>query len=774
MAFRAYHLNGFLAAGLILLGVNHALAIDLAQHPGKAIYEKQCLDCHGPQGEGSDKKETDPLVGDRTLESLAGRIDRTMPEDDPDACVGPDAQAVAEYIYHAFYSEEAQARLRPVTRDLSHLTGPQMQNSLADMFALIRDSHFSPTLEKTGLKGEYYASGEFKTDKEKNGSDRFEQIDGRISFDFGTGHPKVPEGKTFLNEEYGMRWGGSIFIEETGNYEFTLRTRNGAILVLNDHDDKVGTIIDAWVASNDETREESATVKLLGGRRYTLQLKYFKFKQSRGQIELLWKKPGGVREVIPESVLAPDWSHPVFVTTASFPADDRSYGYERGTTLSRVWLDAVNEAALEAGDYAVTNAYQLTRTKKDDPEKNKKIREMAVRLAEGAFRRPLHEEERKAYVDRFFEGNQDIDAALRRSVAHIVSSPLFLYPDLAFASADDPWAKASALALALWDSIPNKKLREAAAKGQLRTPEELEKRAWDMLWDGRARHKAKGFFHHWLDMERGHELAKDAKLFPQFDDKVLADLKTSLNLFLDDIVWSDPSDYRQLLLADYVFLNERLGALYGRGDVKGGFQKISLSDQQRTGVITHPFLLSSHSYHNNTSPIHRGVFLTRNIAGIPLKPPAEAIVFEDSHFPAHLTMREKVTEMTKSQACMSCHHIINPLGFSLEQYNAIGQWRTTERDKPIHDDGVLETDSGERVEFFGPRDVAKFAAESTTGQDAFVKQMFHHMVKQPALAYGTEALPSLQNHFRNTGCSIRYLMVKIAVTSASPRETPSS
>jgi hypothetical protein len=141
-------------------------------------------------------------------------------------------------------------------------------------------------------------------------------------------------------------------------------------------------------------REQSATRYLLGGRSYTLQLKYFKFKQPRGGVELLWKKPGGVREVIPERVLGPDWSHPVFVTTATFPPDDRSYGYERGTSLSREWLDAVHHAAFEAGDYAAANARQLARTKKDDPEHDTKLRQLATRLAEAAFRRPLHEEEK--------------------------------------------------------------------------------------------------------------------------------------------------------------------------------------------------------------------------------------------------------------------------------------------------------------------------------------------------------------------------------------------
>jgi len=778
MVFRTPYLIALLSTGFTLLAPGQARAIDLAQHPGKAIYAKLCLECHGPTGEGSDKSDADPLFGDSSLASLTGRIERTMPEDNEAACVGPDAAAVAEYIYHAFYSVEAQARLKPVQRDLTHLTAPQLQNSLADMFALVRDSRFPPVLEKHGLKGEYFANGNFEVKKENNGSDRFERIDPRISFDYGTGHPEVPEDKIFTGEGYGVRWSGSIFIEESGPYEFTLRTRNGAILVLNDHDDDLGTIIDAWVASDDEMREQSATRYLLGGRSYTLQLKYFKFKQPRGGVELLWKKPGGVREVIPERVLGPDWSHPVFVTTATFPPDDRSYGYERGTSLSREWLDAVHHAAFEAGDYAAANARQLARTKKDDPEHDTKLRQLATRLAEAAFRRPLHEEEKSGYVDRFFDekvnGATDSEAALRKSVAHIASAPLFLYPDLCFDDPTGPWARASSLSLALWDSLPNKQLREAAGKDKLNTPEELEKRAWDMLWDGRARHKMRGFSHHWLETERGRELNKDAKLFPDFDQAVLADLGQSLDLFVDEIIWSDASDYRQLMLADYVYLNERLAPLYGHKELKGDFQKVVLADQQRSGVITHPYLLSSFSYRNNSSPIHRGVFLTRNIAGLPLKPPPEAILFADSHFPANLTMREKVTELTRSKACMSCHSIINPLGFSLEHYDAIGRWRNSEQNKPINDDSVLQTDSGERFEFSGPHEVARFAAESTIGQDAFVRQLFQHTVKQPHLAYGLDALPSLQKQFRDTGCNIRNLLVKIAVTAASPPQPPSS
>ena len=131
-------------------------------------------------------------------------------------------------------------------------------------------------------------------------------------------------------------------------------------------------------------------------------------------------------------------------------------------------------------------------------------------------------------------------------------------------------------------------------------------------------------------------------------------------------------------------------------------------------------------------------------------------------------MREKVTEMTRDKACMSCHSMINPLGFSLEHYDAIGRWRAKERDKPINDDGVLETDSGERVEIKGPRDVAEYAAHSPAAHETFVRQLFHHTVKQPLLAYGEGKGDELEELFRNSGYNMKYLLVKMAITATQP------
>ncbi|MEM1443825.1 MAG: DUF1588 domain-containing protein, partial [Verrucomicrobiota bacterium] len=450
------------------------------------------------------------------------------------------------------------------------------------------------------------------------------------------------------------------------------------------------------------------------------------------------------------------------------PADDRSYGYERGTTISRVWLDAVNTMALEAADHVVEHVDELSRAVMKDGERDQRLKAFAAEFTARAYRRPLKPGEREKVVDPILQSSETREDGIRKIVLRSITSPYFLYPGTSFDSPHGPWAKATAIALASWDSVPDNFVRKAAMEGKFEHKGQLESLAWRMQWDTRAQYKLRGFFHHWLELSKAEELAKDTKMFPQFDDEMVNDLRTSLELFIDDVVWSDASDYRQLLLANQLFLNERLGRIYGKPELKGGFQKVSLPEKGRNGVITHPFLLTSLAYHDNTSPIHRGVFLTRNIVGLSLKPPPEAIEFKDNHFPPNLTMREKVTEMTSAKACMSCHAMINPLGFSLEHYDAIGRWRAKERNKPINDDGVLETDGGERIEIKGPRDVAEYAANSPAAHEAFVRQLFHHTVKQPLLAYGPNTGARLEDTFRNHGHSIRYLLIQMAITSTQP------
>jgi len=288
-----------------------------------------------------------------------------------------------------------------------------------------------------------------------------------------------------------------------------------------------------------------------------------------------------------------------------------------------------------------------------------------------------------------------------------------------------------------------------------------------MLGDPRARAKVQYFLRHWLQMDRVENLSKDDKLYPGFTAEIIADLRTSLDVFLEDAVWNGSSDYRQLLLADYLYVNDRLAKFYGvETNAADDFVKVAFDPQQRSGVVTHPYLLAAFSYQKSSSPIHRGVFLTRNIVGRALKPPPMAMTFKDADFAPNLTMREKVAQLTRSQACQTCHSVINPLGFSLEQYDAVGRFRTSEGDRPIDAVSNYTTNDGETIRLTGARDLAQFAAGSEQAQNAFIEQLFNQIVKQPMLAYGPKVLNHLRQSFIDSGFNVKKLLVDIATVSA--------
>jgi hypothetical protein len=288
-------------------------------------------------------------------------------------------------------------------------------------------------------------------------------------------------------------------------------------------------------------------------------------------------------------------------------------------------------------------------------------------------------------------------------------------------------------------------------------------------------------------MDRTEPVPKDAALFPGFKPEIIADLRTSLNVFLEDTVWSGTADYRNLLLADYLSLNARLAEFYGATSNRVGelarlnegtqgefdnddFVRVRLEGEQRSGVLTHPYLLSAFSYQKLTSPIHRGVFLTRNIVGRSLKPPLMAMNFNDGEFAPSLTMREKVTQLTKPQACQSCHSVINPLGFSLESFDAVGRFRNLENDQPVNASSEYVSDDGETVRLSSARDIAEFAVRSDQAQNAFIEQMFHFMVKQPIGAFGPDVTDKLRTGFVASEFNVQRLLSEIATIAAGGPE----
>jgi hypothetical protein len=732
-----------------------------APRSGEVVYRQDCMSCHGPVGEGVAGKSDEPLVGEKSVASLAKYIAKEMPEDDPGTLSLADATASAEYIYQAFYSAEARARNHPPRIDLAHLTVRQYRETIADLLGSLRG--VTSTTESGGLAGTYRERPERDPkmpDRNRPEATFKKQVDPVIDFDFGD---KAPEKGTYA-AQFSINWGGSVLAPDTGEYEFRVTSLNGVRLYVNPRENgsEKDALIDLWVSSG-ASRSASSAIFLLGGRSYPLKIEFFKFKDKTAGLKLEWRPPGGAWAVVPRANLSPAWSSHVNVVSVPLPPDDGSIGYERGSSVSREWTEAVAKGALQVSAQVGPNLFALAGTKADAPDRAEKLKAFSLRFAQLAYRRPLSEEQ-KADLTAIYAAGVAPEVAAKRAFIFTLSNPAFLYPGL---GAQDDYAVASRLALTLWDSVPDGPLLKAAAAGQLKTEAQVRQQAQRMMKDPRAKAKLRDFLHDWLHVEEGAEIAKDQKEYPGFDQAVVMDLRTSLDLFAENIVWSEKSDYRQLLLADTILMNERLAKFYGQKVAPGdGFQPVKMDADQRAGVLTHPYLLATFAYTKSTSPIHRGVFVTRNILGRMLKPPPMAIAFMDDKFDPSFTMREKVAELTSKPACMSCHVTINPLGFSFERFDAVGRVRATDNNKPVDPVSDYVASDGTVLKLTGARDVGVHAAESQAGQAGFVRNLFHSLVKQPPAAYSPELVGRLTDKFRADGFHVRNLAIEVAIVAA--------
>ncbi len=719
---------------------------------GQQLYQSLCAECHGPQGEGVSGHYDDPLTGGRSLQELTKYINDTMPQDEAEKCVGDDARRVAGYIFDNFYTEADRLRHKPPRIELAHLTVRQYLNAAADLIGSFTGE--GTWDEKRGLKGTYYNARNFRGDKKA-----IERTDRQVDFEFGGDSPDPAKiGK----DEFAIQWQGGVLAEETGEYEFCLKADNGARLWVNDMDKP---LIDAWVKSGDEL-DHVASIRLLGGRVYPIRLDYSKFQSKTATVALHWQPPHRVRGAIPPRNLSPNWFPPVLVVNTPFPADDNSVGYERGSSVSAAWDQATTEAALEIAARVADNLVALANCKDDAPDRAQRLKEFCYRFVERALRRPLTDEQKQFFVDRRFAGTGELETAVKKVVLLTLKSPRFLYPGLSRGPPDD-YEVASRLSFGLWDSLPDPPLLQAAAQGQLRTAGQVAAQAERMLANPRTRSKLRYFFYKWLPVERAYDVSKDRQLFPEFDRQVASDSFTSLDLFLEHVAWSPAADFRQLLLADYLFVNQRLAKFYGLEAPAGDeFQKVSCDPAKQAGLLTHPNLMLGLAYHKSSSPIHRGVFLVRGVLGRALKPPPIAVAPEDEGANPDLTTRERVARQTKAEACQNCHALINPLGFTLENYDAVGRFRAVERDKPIDATGFYRTLQGDEIAFHGARELAEFLAGSSEVHRSFVEQLFHQIVKQPVSAYGDDRLEALTTAFAASEFNVQKLLIEILKASA--------
>jgi hypothetical protein len=252
---------------------------------------------------------------------------------------------------------------------------------------------------------------------------------------------------------------------------------------------------------------------------------------------------------------------------------------------------------------------------------------------------------------------------------------------------------ASRLSFALWSSIPDDTLLDLAIQGKLHEPAVLQQQVQRMFADPRTRKSlVENFFSAWLQTRNVWLLNPDSTKFPWFDDNLRSAFVTETELFLEDQLRSDHSIV-DLLTSNETFLNEQLARHYGISNIYGShFRRVTLTDGNRFGLLGKASVLAVTSYTTRTSPTIRGKWLLENIlAAPPPAPPANVPALDESAGKngKPRTVREMLEAHRANPTCASCHARMDPLGFSLENFDAIGQWRTTDGGNPIDTSGVL-------------------------------------------------------------------------------------
>jgi cytochrome c551/c552 len=330
-------------------------------------------------------------------------------------------------------------------------------------------------------------------------------------------------------------------------------------------------------------------------------------------------------------------------------------------------------------------------------------RQILSTLARRAYRRPVSDTEMERLLTYFQRGqneapqndSQRFDAGIETALAFILVNPQFLFraetepakaaPGSAYHISD--LELASRLSFFLWSSIPDDDLLAVASRGKLSDPPVLEQQIRRMLRDRRSDALIENFFGQWLYLRNLKATSPDQQVFPDFDDNLRQAFLRETGMFTTSIVREDRSVV-DLLTANYTFLNERLAKHYGIPNVYGNqFRRVTLTDPARRGLLGQGSVLTVSSYANRTSPVLRGKWILTNILGTPPPPPPPNVpAFNEM---ASGTVRERMVEHRANPACSGCHSVMDPVGFAMENFDAVGHWRTRDSGAPIDATGAL-------------------------------------------------------------------------------------
>lgn len=332
-------------------------------------------------------------------------------------------------------------------------------------------------------------------------------------------------------------------------------------------------------------------------------------------------------------------------------------------------------------------------------EEDASARSILSNLVRKAYRRPINDADLKKPLEFYRDAKAEhgFEKGIEAALSAVLVSPEFLFRierDPAGASPGSVYkindvTLASRLSFFLWSSLPDEELLTAAERGELRRPKVLEKQVRRMLADPRALSLVENFAAQWLHLRNLESFTPDLRLFPEFDDNLREAFRRETELHFETLLREDRS-VLDLLKTDHTFLNERLARHYGIPNVYGShFRRVALPPgSQRGGLLRQGSILTVTSYATRTSPVLRGNWILGTLLGTPPPPPPPNVpTLKENTVLESLPMRQRLAEHRANAACAGCHNLMDPVGFSLENFDATGRWRVLEDGLPVDASG---------------------------------------------------------------------------------------
>jgi mono/diheme cytochrome c family protein len=398
-------------------------------------------------------------------------------------------------------------------------------------------------------------------------------------------------------------------------------------------------------------------------------------------------------------------------------------------------------------------------------------------LARRAYRRPITDNDLETLVGFYQLGRNgaNFEMGIEAAIQRILASPEFLFrfePDPVNVAADTPYKLgdlqlASRLSFFLWSTIPDDQLLTVASEGKLKDPAVLEQQVRRMLADPKAQTLVTNFADQWLYLRNLKNIQPDFQTFPDFDDNLRQAMKRETELFFGSII-SENRSVLDLLTADYTFVNERLARHYGIPNIYGtDFRRVAISDPSRRGLLGQASILTVTSMPNRTSPVQRGKWILTNLLGNPPTPPPPGVpaLKDNEAGNKKLSLRERMEAHRADPACAGCHKVMDPLGFSLENFDAVGQWRNTDDGTTIDPSGTLF--NGAKVG--GPMELRSML----TGNPEIFSSVLTEKLMTYALGRGVEYsdMPAIRAILRDSAHDdYRFASIVLRIVKSTPFE----